>query len=152
MSRQATTVESWTTATAVLRLATELVEGIQTGLVKRGFTDVRPVHGFAFARLAEAPTTTTQLAEHLGITKQATAEVVGYLEQTGYVTRTPDPHDRRARLLVLTEHGLACTRAAQRAAAETIQNWNNQLTERQQTDLHDTLAKISNPGRLRPAW
>lgn len=146
------TAEAWTTATTVLRLATELVEGIQTGLASRGFTDVRPVHGFAFARLASAPATTTQLAEHLGVTKQATAELVAHLERTGYVTRTPDPHDRRARLLVLTEHGHACTRAAQHAAAETVENWNSKLTDRQQSDLQHTLATISSPGPLRPAW
>lgn len=144
--------DAWATATAVLRLATELVEGIQTGLAERGFADLRPVHGFAFARLAGAPATTAQLAEHLGITKQATAELVAYLEQTGYLTRTPDPRDRRARLLVLTEHGHACTRAAQHAAAEAVDMWNKKLTDRQQTELRTTLATITSPGHLRPAW
>lgn len=144
--------DNWTTATAVLRLATELVDGIQTGLADRSFTDVRPVHGFVFARLAEAPATTTQLAEHLGITKQAASELVAYLIQSGYLTRTPDPDDRRARLLVLTERGHACTRAAQQAAAEVVQLWNGRLTHQQRTELSSALTAISSPGRLRPAW
>ena len=72
----AVSADSWSTATAVLRLATELVEGIQRGVAESGFDDVRPVHGFAFARLSAAPGTTAQLAEHLAITKQATSELV----------------------------------------------------------------------------
>lgn len=144
--------DSWNTATAVLRLATTLVDGVQKGLADRSFTDVRPVHGFAFARLAGAPASTAQLAQHLGITKQATSELVEHLVQCGYLTRTPDPDDRRARLLVLTERGHACTRAAQEAANDVVDHWNSKLTHQQRTDLASTLAAISSPGRLRPAW
>jgi DNA-binding MarR family transcriptional regulator len=143
---------SWNTATGVLRLAADLVDGIQTGLASRGYTDVRPVHGFAFARLAGAPATTAQLAEHLGITKQATSELVTHLVESGYLTRTPDPTDGRARLLVLTEHGHACTRAAEQAATDVVEHWNSKLTQEQQTDLQDALAVLTTPGRLRPAW
>lgn len=144
--------DNWGTATAVLRLATELVDGVQQGLAERGFLDVRPVHGFAFARLSGAPATTAQLADHLGITKQATSELVAHLVGRGYLTRTPDPHDRRARLLVLTDRGHACTRAAEQAAADTVDQWNDKLTLQQQADLRSTLLVISSPGRLRPAW
>jgi len=144
--------DNWNTATTVLRLAAELVDGVQKGLAERGFIDVRPVHGFAFARLSGAPATTAQLAEHLGITKQATSELVGYLCENGYLTRAPDPDDRRARLLVLTERGHACTRAAQQAAADTVDRWNAKLTVQQQVDLSRTLTAIASPGRLRPAW
>jgi DNA-binding MarR family transcriptional regulator len=144
--------DSWSTATAVLRLASQLVDGIQQGLAERGFTDVRPAHGFAFARLSESPATTAQLAAHLGITKQATGELVDYLVERGYLTRTLDPRDGRARLLVLTEQGIACTRAAQQAATFTVDAWSEQLTPPQQADFHTALAAITSPGRLRPAW
>jgi DNA-binding MarR family transcriptional regulator len=143
---------NWITATAILRLASDLVGGVQQGLAERGFTDVRPVHGFAFARLSEAPATTTQLAAHLGITKQATSELVAHLVKNGYLTREPDPADRRAQLLVLTNHGNACTRAAQQAAADTVDRWNSTLTPQEQADLHRMLTAISSPGPLRPAW
>jgi DNA-binding MarR family transcriptional regulator len=144
--------ESWDLATAVLRLATELVDGVQAGLAERGFTDVRPAHGFAFARLAGAPANTAQLAEHLGITKQATSELVAHLVSKGYLNRIPDPGDGRAQLLVLTERGHACTRAAQEAASDTVDQWNSRLSRQQQIDLHDSITAISSPGSLRPAW
>lgn len=136
----------------MLRLASELVDGVQQGLAERGFDDVRPMHGFAFARLSGSPATTAQLAEHLGITKQATSELVQHLVDRGYLNRVADPHDRRARLLVLTDHGQACTRAAERAASATVNGWKNRVTADMFEDLQTALAVLATPGRLRPAW
>ena len=136
----------------MLRLAAQLVEGIQTGVAESGFDDVRPVHGFAFARLSESPATTSQLAEHLGITKQATSELVLYLVDHGYLNRVPDPADRRARLLVLTDRGHDCTRAAKAAAAHTVESWEQRLTREQAAALREGLAAAASPGRLRPSW
>jgi DNA-binding MarR family transcriptional regulator len=144
--------DSWSTATAVLRFATELVEGIQHGVAERGFDDVRPVHGFAFALLSAAPATTAQLAGHLGITKQATSELVAHLVDRGYLTRVPDPADRRARLLVLTDRGHDCTRAAQEAAERTVERWERRMTPGQAAALRAALAAGATPGPLRPAW
>ena len=45
-----------------------LVDGISAGIKARGFGDVRPAHGFAFARLAAGGATITELAGHLGVT------------------------------------------------------------------------------------
>jgi DNA-binding MarR family transcriptional regulator len=144
--------DSWTTATAVLRLASQLVEGIQRGLAERGFDDVRPTHGFAFARLSEAPATAGQLAEYLGITKQATSELVQHLVDHGYLERVPDPSDRRARLLVLTERGHSCTRAAQEAATATVHGWTDRISAAQLVDLQRALVTLTDQGRLRPPW
>ncbi|SDO68149.1 MarR family protein [Nakamurella panacisegetis] len=136
----------------MLRLSALLVDGIQHGVAEGGFDDVRPVHGFAFARLSEAPATTAQLAEHLGITKQATSELVHYLLDRGYLTRVADPHDRRAWLLVLTGRGHDCTRAAQRAATRTVEGWEQRISPGQATALREALAAVAGEGRLRPAW
>jgi len=76
-------------AAAVLRVASQLVDGIQQGLARRGFDDVRPVHGFAFARISGARVTTSELAAHLGVTKQAAAQLVDHLVEHGYLRREP---------------------------------------------------------------
>src|SRR5580704_6448097 len=94
--------DSWETAVAVLRLASQLVDGVQEGLARRGFTDVRPAHGFAFVRISAGDARTSDVAEHLGITKQAAAQIVGHLVANGYVMRQPDLTDARAKLLVPT--------------------------------------------------
>lgn len=144
--------DPWLTATGVLRLATQLVDGIQAGMAERGFPDVRPAHGFAFARLSESPATTVELADHLGITKQAASELVAYLEQRGYLRRDTDPADRRAKRLTLTERGVACTRAAQLSASAVVRDWSRHLDADQRAAFDAALAALVHPGRLRPSW
>ena len=97
--------ENWETAADILRLAVQLVDGVQEGLARRGFADIRPAHGFAFVRISAGDARTSDVAEHLGITKQAAAQIVGHLVANGYVMRQPDLTDARAQLLLLTERG-----------------------------------------------
>ncbi|MEH3076710.1 MAG: MarR family winged helix-turn-helix transcriptional regulator [Quadrisphaera sp.] len=128
------------------------MDGIQAGMRQRGFDDVRPVHGYAFARLSAPPSTTADLALHLGVTKQAAAQLVDHLVDRGYVRREPDPRDARARLLVLTERGRACTAAAEQASADVIDHWRDQLSAQDLSHLQRVLLRIATPGPLRPAW
>jgi DNA-binding MarR family transcriptional regulator len=146
------TGDSWEAAVAVLRLASQLVDGIQEGLGRRGFDDVRPAHGFAFARISEGDATTANVAEHLGITKQAAGQLVEYLVNHRYVMRQSDERDARARLLLLTERGHACTAAAEASAAETVDGWRSQLGPPGFAQLQVALITITTPGRLRPSW
>lgn len=90
---------------ALLAVAGDLTQRIQEGVVARGFADVRPAHGFAFARLAPDGATVTDLAAHLGVTKQAASQLVDEIVRKGYAERRPHPGDARARLVVLTERG-----------------------------------------------
>src|SRR6478735_3002007 len=50
-----------------------------------------------------------QLAERLSCVKSNITQLVDRLEADGLVSRAPDPHDRRARLAVMTPAGrIAC--------------------------------------------
>ncbi|MEU3276464.1 MarR family winged helix-turn-helix transcriptional regulator [Streptomyces antibioticus] len=135
----------------LLAAAGELTRRINDGVVARGF-DVRPVHGFAFARLAPDGATATELAVHLGVTKQAAGQLVDELARKGYVERRAHPGDARARLVVLTERGRACTRAAEEAAAEAVRAWSEVLGDGELRALARQLARIAPNGALRPAW
>lgn len=140
------------TAAAILRVASQLVDGIQQGLAERGFRDVRPAHGFAFARISGSPATTSELAVHLGVSKQAAGQLVDHLVGRGYLRREADPSDGRARLLLLTELGWACTRAADEAAADVVGRWRAELPDGHFQVMREALAQIAQPGRLRPPW
>lgn len=74
----------------------------------------REAPGFDFARirhLAIMPhldlegTRLTELARRMDVTKQAAGQLVDELETLGVVTRSPDPSDRRAKLVMFTELG-----------------------------------------------
>jgi DNA-binding MarR family transcriptional regulator len=136
----------------LLALSGELVTGIQAGVTARGFEDVRPAHGFAFARLAPDGATIGELAEHLGVTKQAASQLVEELVRKGYVERRPHPGDARARLVVLTERGWACTRAADAAAADTVAPWIAALGPERFHPLCADLARLAPQGPIRPTW
>lgn len=136
----------------VLRVATQVVDGIHRGVAERGFTDVRPSHGFAFVRISSGDATTVEVAEHLGVTKQAASQLVEQLVQRGYLTREADPRDGRSRLLKLTARGWACTRAAEQAAADTVAEWGHQLGPENMANLQIALRTVMLPGPLRPTW
>jgi DNA-binding MarR family transcriptional regulator len=136
----------------LLGAATALVDGIDAGVRARGFADVRPAHGYAFARLAPDGATVNELAEHLGVTKQAASQMVEDLVTRGYVERRPHPADARARLVVLTDRGWACTRAADAAAEETLRPWADAIGPERLATLRADLARLTVPGRIRPTW
>ncbi len=137
---------------ALLAAAGELTQRIHEGVVARGFEGVRPAHGFAFARLAPDGATVTDLAVHLGMTKQAASQLVEDLVRRGYVERRPHPGDARARLVVLTESGRACTRAAEEVAAEVVGAWADVLGEDGVRALCEGLLRVAPGGPIRPAW
>ena len=145
-------VTQWETAQATLRLSVSLVDGIQSGLAERGFDDVRPMHGFAFAELSAGTTTASGLGAALGISKQAAAQLVDHLVARGYITRVPAPDDGRARLLVLTERGQACTVAAVQAATDVVETWRQHGDPAEFDTFAEVLSSLVGPGRLRPAW
>ena len=65
----------------------------------------------------------SELSDHLHIAPRSTTEVVDALESRGLVQRRPDPGDRRATLVEVTEDGasvLDAIRAARGTEAERV--------------------------------
>ncbi|MDK1347282.1 MarR family transcriptional regulator [Streptomyces sp. 378] len=144
--------EAMALSTALLAAAGGLTQRIHEGVLARGFEGLRPAHGFAFARLAPDGATVTDLAVHLGVTKQAASQLVDEMVRKGYAERRPHPGDARARLVVLTGRGRDCTRAAEEAAAEAVREWSAVLGEGELRLLGERLLRVAPHGPLRPAW
>lgn len=143
--------EALALSAALLAAAGDLTHRINDGVVARGF-EARPAWGFAFARLAPDGATVTEIAAHLGVTKQAASQLVDEIVRKGYAERRPHPADARARLVVLTERGWACTRAAEEAAAEAVRTWVDVLGESEVRALCGRLGRIAPDGPIKPAW
>jgi DNA-binding MarR family transcriptional regulator len=144
--------DAQTLTVALLAASRALVDGISAGVRARGFTDLRPAHGFAFTLLSRGGATVTELARHLDVTRQAAAQLAEELAGKGYVEIRPHPADARARLIVLTGKGRACTRAADAATAETVRSWAGTLGTERLRALAADLARIAPDGPLRPLW
>lgn len=69
--------------------------------------------------------TAGELARHLGITKQSTSEVVAVLERAGTVRRSPHPSDGRARVLLLTDEGVATLEEGRRRWLGLEHEWSD---------------------------
>ncbi|MDX6744173.1 MarR family winged helix-turn-helix transcriptional regulator [Actinocorallia sp. A-T 12471] len=56
-------------------------------------------------RYAERPAIACRLAEHHGLSRAGMSKTLAKLEKRGYITRTPNPADRRAALVTITPTG-----------------------------------------------
>lgn len=83
---------------------------IVDGVVGAGYPQ-KPSHSAVFAQIRPEGNRLTDLARGANMTPQAMGELVDELEDLGYVERRPDPTDRRAKLIVLTDRGHACVAA-----------------------------------------
>ena len=75
----------------VLAAGNALVDGIHAGVMARGYRDVRPAHGFAFARLAPDGATVSELAAHLQMSEEEVLE--GLESANAYSTVSLDAPD-----------------------------------------------------------
>ena len=122
-----------------------MADEIQRRLAAAGFDDVRFNDGVVNQHLVGGPLTLGALAERLGVTQQAASKSVADLERRGYVERTPDPDDARARLVGLTERGRAVIAAAREQRAALGRELEERLGERRV----EAARRRSRPGRDR---
>ncbi|MER5498214.1 MULTISPECIES: MarR family transcriptional regulator [unclassified Streptomyces] len=94
-----------------------------------GHADLRPVHGLVFQALRGSGATSSELAERLGVTKQAAGQIIDDLEKRGYVERRPHPAGGRRKLVVLTGKALEHLAAAGRILHELEAQLAEQLHE-----------------------
>ncbi|PKZ66302.1 MarR family transcriptional regulator [Gordonia terrae] len=96
-------------------------------IAEEGADDITPAQSRVLQRLAPEPMRLTDLAEQAGITKQTAGGIVDQLEVAGYLTRVPDPTDRRARLVTLSERGERLCEVAAREVDKQQQEWREHL-------------------------
>jgi DNA-binding MarR family transcriptional regulator len=72
--------------------------------------------------------TQATLAESIGADKTRIIPVLDELQKCGYIERIPDPDDRRARLLEITESGRSIKNATQSDIQRGEEHWLAQLS------------------------
>jgi DNA-binding MarR family transcriptional regulator len=70
-----------------------------------GFPDVQPAHLQVFRLPSPEGVRPSDLAARLQISKQSVNDLLGHLEEHGYLTREADPSDGRGRVVRLTAKG-----------------------------------------------
>ena len=100
--------------------------------------------------------TQRQLVYVLDMSRQAVSECLAKLEAADYITRTPDPNDRRVMRIKLTARGQQIAEQAENSGSDDIFDV---LTPEEQTTLDRLLGKVEHkllsvlPARAQhPAW
>ena len=91
---------------------------VYSGLKARGFPDIRPAHSSVFRYIRPKGSHVSDLAARADMAKQSMAYLVKDLTDLGYLDIIPDPHDGRAKLVVLTQKGQAVWTALVDLSAE----------------------------------
>ena len=112
------------TLPALMDLAVDsMYSDFRKDLEEAGLGDVRPTHGCVFRFVHDEGMRLTELASKAGLTKQSVGEIVDDLAQLGYLERYPDPTDKRAKLIRLTEKGLEAQRIGFSLFAKLEEDW-----------------------------
>jgi DNA-binding MarR family transcriptional regulator len=104
------------------QLLVQLTRVFQTELFERlvaaGLTEARVPHTHVTAYIKAEGSRLTELAAQARMTLPAMSELVDDLQRLGIVERRPDPRDKRAKLICLTDAGWQAMRTARRAIAD----------------------------------
>jgi DNA-binding MarR family transcriptional regulator len=84
----------------------------------------------------------SELSDHLHIAARSTTEVVDALETRGLVERRPDPDDRRATLVALTEHGASVLDAIRAARGTETERAFGRLSQTDRAHLARILRRL----------
>jgi DNA-binding MarR family transcriptional regulator len=145
----------WLLGVRLLLASRALFDEVHRRLAQAGHAALRPAHGFVFQALGPAGATASEIAERLGVTKQAARLIVEELAGLGYVERTEDPADARRRPVRLTSRGEDALRRSEQAFDELCAELATELGRQTMTEGMRLLATIEaryGPVPLRPVW
>src|SRR5215472_13011752 len=121
---------------ALLRIPREAaIQQVMAGLAAAGFDDVRPAHFTVFQHMPLAGIRLTDLADAALLTKQSMGYLVDDLEARGYVERVSDRHDRRAKVVRLTDRGREVEETVRQVIRQIEAEWAARLGEEEYLHL-----------------
>jgi DNA-binding MarR family transcriptional regulator len=107
------------------------------------YGDIRPTHGCVFRHVQGDGMRLTELAERANVTKQSIGEIVDDLVARGYAQRIPDPEDRRAKLVCLTERGEAAQAFGLGLFGKLEKRWGERYGAERIAGLRELLEEIA---------
>jgi len=129
-------------------------DALDADLAAPGFDAIGSSSGYVFRRLAEAPSSLSELAALLGMSPPGALKVVDDMVAKGYVSRSADGTDRRVKQLALTDRGQAALARAREFHKRYEQNLAEIVGQRQvaatRTVLELMAASAAPSGRKGP--
>jgi DNA-binding MarR family transcriptional regulator len=107
-----------------------------------GMDGLRPAHSLLLVPLLAGGRHASDLADLLGVSRQAVAQAVAALERDGFVQRVPDPGDARAKLICLTARGRAALRVMRGSALALERDWARRVGPDRLAELRETITAL----------
>lgn len=101
-----------------------LVDELLKRLQKRGWQDIREIHGYILMALKRNDANTNNdLAVLLGMSKQAMSKIIEMMEREQLIQRITDAQDARTKKLILTPRGEELLASVEEIYAELEEEW-----------------------------
>jgi len=113
------------------------------GVVAAGYDDLSAAHVGLWRYPGLEELRPSQVADRVGITKQSVNDLLGHLEQHGYILRVPDLVDGRARVIRLTPKGRRLQQTIYAEAGAAQLRIEEILGSRRFTQLHHSLELLT---------
>jgi DNA-binding MarR family transcriptional regulator len=128
---------------ALLRLAWQAVrERIYEGVLEAGYTDLNRAHVLLFRWPTLDGLRPSELASHNQLSRQSINDLLSDLEKRGYLERTLDPTDGRARIVRLTERGWDLTQVISDMSFATEREWTKAIGKKRYDEFRSTLSEL----------
>ncbi len=108
-------------------LAASAAPSVSAAFDSAGLDGLRPAQALALIPLVGGGRHASDIAEELGVSRQAVAQAVAALERHDYVARVTDPADARAKLIELRPRGRAALSVMRANALAVEHEWEQRL-------------------------
>jgi DNA-binding MarR family transcriptional regulator len=112
-------------------------------VLAEGEPGLRPSHHRVIGHVPPEGITVTDLAERVGMTKQGIGQFVTQLTESGHLTVSPDPEDRRIRIVRRTAEGDAAVRRLSGLLEELEATWANRVGTHRYNEFRATLDELA---------
>ena len=119
-----------------------LMRHLSSTFAREDWNGLRQSHFRLMSSIPVAGITITDLADRLGMTKQASGQFVTTLAADGYLDVRADPDDRRARLVFLTTQGVRTLRAVNARIARIEREWARVVGADRYAEVREVLAEL----------
>lgn len=119
-----------------------LMDALHERLRERGYGDVNRSFGFVLLAARQGPIAVRDVAELMGITKQAASKLVSQMEERRYVKRVAADEDARSRPFVLSVRGKRLLAEVERIYVELERRWAEELGEQGVESLRRSLTRV----------
>jgi DNA-binding MarR family transcriptional regulator len=121
-------------------------DAVRERLAAAGFDDMPKNGPYVVGGMANHGRSAGDLVRELGISKQATSQLIDTLVLRGYLTRSENPDDRRRLTIELTERGREAAKAV-RAGVESVDEQLGELIS--PNDMHGLMVGLGALAEIR---